>query len=211
MDPLSVRRKNLWLEIQKIRVEVPEKYPDEYRERWRSSSDRALCCRGASATEGERFENDLDRQLEDGLSLEELMKHRQEPDKVCMVSLKGSFLIIRWAPWRVLHPACAFVGAGDPAAVTVQVSWCISHLRHHRSFNLQLANVTFSRKIKCEVTSAKTPEKRGLCLNMFHVANRWAIRSATVVEDTGRCEATLDVRSNNGWMKAWSPAKHALM
>ncbi|XP_067330841.1 dystrobrevin alpha isoform X2 [Channa argus] len=38
--------------------------------------------RSASATEDERFENDLAQQLED-----ELMKHRQEPDKTCMVVL----------------------------------------------------------------------------------------------------------------------------
>ncbi|KAK2822497.1 hypothetical protein Q5P01_022562 [Channa striata] len=39
--------------------------------------------RSASATEEERFENDLEQQLED-----ELMKHRQEPDKTCMVTLQ---------------------------------------------------------------------------------------------------------------------------
>ncbi|KAF3699428.1 Dystrobrevin alpha [Channa argus] len=39
--------------------------------------------RSASATEDERFENDLAQQLED-----ELMKHRQEPDKTCMVTLQ---------------------------------------------------------------------------------------------------------------------------
>uniref|UniRef100_A0A7N6A6Y3 Dystrobrevin n=1 Tax=Anabas testudineus TaxID=64144 RepID=A0A7N6A6Y3_ANATE len=32
------------------------------------------------------FENDLEQQLEHELKLEELMKHRQEPDKTCMVS-----------------------------------------------------------------------------------------------------------------------------
>uniref|UniRef100_A0A4W6CI84 Dystrobrevin n=1 Tax=Lates calcarifer TaxID=8187 RepID=A0A4W6CI84_LATCA len=34
----------------------------------------------------ESFENDLEQQLEDELKLEELMKHRQEPEKTCMVS-----------------------------------------------------------------------------------------------------------------------------
>ncbi|XP_034469103.1 dystrobrevin alpha isoform X1 [Hippoglossus hippoglossus] len=34
------------------------------------------------------FDNDLEQQLEDELSLEELMKHRQEPDKTCMVTLQ---------------------------------------------------------------------------------------------------------------------------
>uniref|UniRef100_A0A4W6CJM6 Dystrobrevin n=1 Tax=Lates calcarifer TaxID=8187 RepID=A0A4W6CJM6_LATCA len=39
-----------------------------------------------SAAEEESFENDLEQQLEDELKLEELMKHRQEPEKTCMVS-----------------------------------------------------------------------------------------------------------------------------
>nr|XP_033506204.1 dystrobrevin alpha isoform X12 [Epinephelus lanceolatus] len=43
--------------------------------------------RSASAAE-ESFENDLEQQLEDELKLEELMKHRQEPDKTCMVTLQ---------------------------------------------------------------------------------------------------------------------------
>ncbi|XP_053294753.1 dystrobrevin alpha isoform X3 [Pleuronectes platessa] len=34
------------------------------------------------------FDNDLEQQLEDELSLEQLMKHRQEPDKTCMVTLQ---------------------------------------------------------------------------------------------------------------------------
>lgn len=59
-----------------------------------TSCETAFCCRGARAAE-ESFENDVDRQLEDELSLEELMKHRQEPDKVCMVKLIWSFLIIQ--------------------------------------------------------------------------------------------------------------------
>ncbi|KAK5860070.1 hypothetical protein PBY51_021571 [Eleginops maclovinus] len=41
-----------------------------------------------SAAEEESFESDLDRLLEDELKLEELMKHRQEPDKACMVTLQ---------------------------------------------------------------------------------------------------------------------------
>lgn len=44
--------------------------------------------RRASAAEEESFENDLEQQLEDELKLEELMKHRQEPDKTCMVRLQ---------------------------------------------------------------------------------------------------------------------------
>uniref|UniRef100_H3CSW5 Dystrobrevin n=1 Tax=Tetraodon nigroviridis TaxID=99883 RepID=H3CSW5_TETNG len=52
-----------------------------------TSREVAFCCRGARAAE-ESFQSDLDRQLEDELSLEELMKHRQEPDKVRMVSLE---------------------------------------------------------------------------------------------------------------------------
>lgn len=46
-----------------------------------------ICHRSASAAEEESFENDLEQQLEDELKLEELMKHRQEPDKTCMVRL----------------------------------------------------------------------------------------------------------------------------
>lgn len=44
--------------------------------------------RSVSAAEEESFENDLEQQLEDELKLEELMKHRQEPDKACMVTLQ---------------------------------------------------------------------------------------------------------------------------
>ncbi|XP_038573785.1 dystrobrevin alpha isoform X3 [Micropterus salmoides] len=44
--------------------------------------------RSASAAEAESFENDLEQQLEDELTLEELMKHRQDPDKACMVTLQ---------------------------------------------------------------------------------------------------------------------------
>ncbi|XP_029308742.1 dystrobrevin alpha isoform X8 [Cottoperca gobio] len=49
--------------------------------------------RSASAAEdesfeNESFENDLEQQLEDELKLEEFMKHRQEPDKACMVTLQ---------------------------------------------------------------------------------------------------------------------------
>ncbi|XP_077375341.1 dystrobrevin alpha isoform X2 [Festucalex cinctus] len=38
--------------------------------------------------EEERYGNDLERQLEDELKFEELMKHRQEPDKACMMTLQ---------------------------------------------------------------------------------------------------------------------------
>ncbi|XP_060940096.1 dystrobrevin alpha [Limanda limanda] len=44
--------------------------------------------RRISAAEDESFDNDLEQQLEDELGLEELMKHRQEPDKTCMVTLQ---------------------------------------------------------------------------------------------------------------------------
>lgn len=43
--------------------------------------------RTASTAEEASYENDLEQQLEDELKLEELMKHRQEPDKACMVTL----------------------------------------------------------------------------------------------------------------------------
>ncbi|XP_061878489.1 dystrobrevin alpha [Entelurus aequoreus] len=38
--------------------------------------------------EQDRFENDLERQLEDELKLEKLMKHRQEAEETCMVTLQ---------------------------------------------------------------------------------------------------------------------------
>ncbi|XP_028449904.1 dystrobrevin alpha isoform X9 [Perca flavescens] len=44
--------------------------------------------RCSSAAEEESFENDLEQRLEDELKLEELIKHRQEPDKSCMVTLQ---------------------------------------------------------------------------------------------------------------------------
>ncbi|XP_042353216.1 dystrobrevin alpha isoform X5 [Plectropomus leopardus] len=44
--------------------------------------------RSAGAAEEESFENDLEQQLENELKLEELMKHRQEPDKACIVTLQ---------------------------------------------------------------------------------------------------------------------------
>ncbi|XP_037132350.1 dystrobrevin alpha isoform X7 [Syngnathus acus] len=42
----------------------------------------------AAEHEDERYENDLERQLEDELKFEELMKHSQEPDKACMMTLQ---------------------------------------------------------------------------------------------------------------------------
>ncbi|KAM3866207.1 LOW QUALITY PROTEIN: dystrobrevin alpha [Diretmus argenteus] len=42
--------------------------------------------RTTGAAEEESYENDLEQQLEDELKMEELMKHRQEPDKACMVT-----------------------------------------------------------------------------------------------------------------------------
>uniref|UniRef100_A0A4W6CJM9 Dystrobrevin n=1 Tax=Lates calcarifer TaxID=8187 RepID=A0A4W6CJM9_LATCA len=50
---------------------------------WIQTLDVVTCW---SAAEEESFENDLEQQLEDELKLEELMKHRQEPEKTCMVS-----------------------------------------------------------------------------------------------------------------------------
>ncbi|KAG7460491.1 dystrobrevin alpha isoform X10 [Solea senegalensis] len=44
--------------------------------------------RMTSAADAESFENDLEQQLEDELKMEELMKHQQEPDKTCMVTLQ---------------------------------------------------------------------------------------------------------------------------
>ncbi|XP_034743963.1 dystrobrevin alpha isoform X10 [Etheostoma cragini] len=44
--------------------------------------------RSSSAADEESFENDLEQRLEDELKLEELIKHRQEPDKSCMVTLQ---------------------------------------------------------------------------------------------------------------------------
>lgn len=62
----------------------------------------AICHRSTSAAEDESFENNLEQQLEDELKLEELMKHRQEPDKACMVSLWQSIWIIKSVHvWRV--------------------------------------------------------------------------------------------------------------
>ncbi|XP_061695525.1 dystrobrevin alpha isoform X2 [Syngnathoides biaculeatus] len=42
----------------------------------------------AADQEEERYGSDLERQLEDELKFEELMKRRQEPDKACMVTLQ---------------------------------------------------------------------------------------------------------------------------
>ncbi|XP_077581421.1 dystrobrevin alpha isoform X6 [Stigmatopora nigra] len=42
----------------------------------------------AAEQEEERYGNDLERQLEDELKFEELMKHRQDSDKTCMVTLQ---------------------------------------------------------------------------------------------------------------------------
>ncbi|XP_030016706.1 dystrobrevin alpha isoform X7 [Sphaeramia orbicularis] len=44
--------------------------------------------RTASTADEESYENNLEQQLEDELKLEELMKHRQEPDKSCMVTMQ---------------------------------------------------------------------------------------------------------------------------
>lgn len=91
-----------------------------------ASSDPVSCCRGAGAAEEESFENDLERQLEDELSLEELMKHRQEPDKVCMVRPERWFKTGRW--WSDLCSNSLRV------LVWVQVTLQQWHLQH-KSFN----------------------------------------------------------------------------
>uniref|UniRef100_A0A1A7YJW2 Dystrobrevin n=2 Tax=Iconisemion striatum TaxID=60296 RepID=A0A1A7YJW2_9TELE len=44
--------------------------------------------RPVSAAEEESFENNLERQLEDELKLEELVKHRQETEETCMLTLQ---------------------------------------------------------------------------------------------------------------------------
>lgn len=67
-----------------------------------SDSLTAVCHRSTGAAEDESFENNLEQQLEDELKLEELMKHRQEPDKACMVSLWQSIWMIKSIyVWRV--------------------------------------------------------------------------------------------------------------
>ncbi|XP_077413397.1 dystrobrevin alpha isoform X1 [Vanacampus margaritifer] len=56
-----------------------------------STSDPFLSFKPRIATaehKEERYGNDLERQLEDELKFEELMKHRQEPDKACMMTLQ---------------------------------------------------------------------------------------------------------------------------
>ncbi|KAK9538564.1 hypothetical protein VZT92_003726 [Zoarces viviparus] len=53
-----------------------------------TSSDPLFTYKPSSASAAERFENDLEQQLEDQLKLEELIQHRQEPDKACMVTLQ---------------------------------------------------------------------------------------------------------------------------
>ncbi|KAM6919683.1 dystrobrevin alpha isoform 2-T3 [Lycodopsis pacificus] len=53
-----------------------------------TSSDPLFTYKPSSASAAESFENDLEQQLEDQLKLEELIKHRQEPDKACMVTLQ---------------------------------------------------------------------------------------------------------------------------
>ncbi|XP_034411218.1 dystrobrevin alpha isoform X1 [Cyclopterus lumpus] len=53
-----------------------------------TSSDPFFTYKPRSASAAESFENDLERRLEDELSLEELVQHRQEPDKACMVTLQ---------------------------------------------------------------------------------------------------------------------------
>lgn len=49
-----------------------------------------LCSRPASGADAESFENSLEQQLENELKLEDLMKHRPEPEKSCMVSGKSN-------------------------------------------------------------------------------------------------------------------------
>ncbi|XP_028987716.1 dystrobrevin alpha isoform X13 [Betta splendens] len=53
-----------------------------------TSSDPFLSYKPRSAADDERFENDLEQQLEDELTLDELTKHRQDAEKTCMVTLQ---------------------------------------------------------------------------------------------------------------------------
>ncbi|XP_056276331.1 dystrobrevin alpha isoform X2 [Pseudoliparis swirei] len=53
-----------------------------------TSSDPFFTYKPRSASAAESFENDLERRLEDELSLGELVPHRQEADKACMVTLQ---------------------------------------------------------------------------------------------------------------------------
>uniref|UniRef100_A0A1A8EHY0 Dystrobrevin n=1 Tax=Nothobranchius korthausae TaxID=1143690 RepID=A0A1A8EHY0_9TELE len=52
-----------------------------------TSSDHFFTYKPSTAEE-ESFENNLERQLEDELKLEELVKHRQETDETCMLTLQ---------------------------------------------------------------------------------------------------------------------------
>ncbi|XP_018531959.1 dystrobrevin alpha isoform X7 [Lates calcarifer] len=66
-----------------------------------TSSDPFFTYKPRSAAEEESFENDLEQQLEDELKLEELMKHRQEPEKTCMVNNMKSNN--SWRHWTGQH------------------------------------------------------------------------------------------------------------
>ncbi|XP_076000779.1 dystrobrevin alpha [Genypterus blacodes] len=53
-----------------------------------ASSDPFFMSQPRTPSAAESYENELEQQLEDELKLEELMKHRQEPEKACVVSLQ---------------------------------------------------------------------------------------------------------------------------
>uniref|UniRef100_A0AAV2JTC9 Dystrobrevin n=1 Tax=Knipowitschia caucasica TaxID=637954 RepID=A0AAV2JTC9_KNICA len=53
-----------------------------------TSSDSFFSYKPRPASGADSYENNLEQQLEDELTLEELMKHRPEPDKSCMVTLQ---------------------------------------------------------------------------------------------------------------------------
>ena len=45
----------------------------------------AIFYRGSAVVDEDSYETDLERQLEGELKMEDLMKHRPEPEKACMV------------------------------------------------------------------------------------------------------------------------------
>lgn len=81
------------------------------------------CVRPARATEDDGFEKNLEQQLEDELKLEDLVKHRQETDKTCLVSSSFSKrgFGLAWIVWDALT-CCMFSGRpGHDGAVTLEV------------------------------------------------------------------------------------------
>lgn len=94
-----------------------------------------LCTRPASAGEDQGFENNLEQQLEEELKMEELVQHRQETDKTCMVGPKPVFLIYWITNFQSFFPHFLFVCGCGLTQVTLQqwpgqsrwlVSFCFS-------------------------------------------------------------------------------------